>query len=189
MTAAAYEEVVHPDGRHELTSEAQAGLEHSPLYNHDLAPVRTEQRSWTTYAYMALWIGMAINIPSWTLAAGLIAIGMDWLQAVFTVALGNLIVLIPMLLNSHAGTKYGIPFPVFARASFGAYGANLPALIRAGVACGWFGIQTWIGGGAIFTLVGAIPGPTPGGRPPGRSSSVSAIRSPGRCGSASSSSG
>jgi NCS1 family nucleobase:cation symporter-1 len=158
MTAAAYEEVVHPDGRHELTSKAQAGLEHSPLYNHDLAPVRTEQRNWTTYAYMALWIGMAINIPSWTLAAGLIAIGMDWLQAVFTVALGNLIVLIPMLLNSHAGTKYGIPFPVFARASFGAYGANLPALIRAGVACGWFGIQTWIGGGAIYTLVGAILG-------------------------------
>jgi NCS1 family nucleobase:cation symporter-1 len=158
MTAAAYEEIVHPDGRHELTPEAQSGLEHSPLYNHDLAPVRTEQRNWGTYAYMALWVGMAINIPSWTLAAGLIALGMDWLQAVFTVALGNLIVLIPMLLNSHAGTKYGIPFPVFARASFGSYGANLPALIRAGVACGWFGIQTWIGGGAIYTLVGAILG-------------------------------
>jgi NCS1 family nucleobase:cation symporter-1 len=101
---------------------------------------------------------MSINIPSWTLAAGMIALGMDWLQAIFTVALGNLIVLIPMLLNSHAGTKYGIPFPVFARASFGTYGANLPALIRAGVACGWFGIQTWIGGAAIFNLVGAILG-------------------------------
>ena len=158
MTAAAYEEIVHPDGRHELTPEAQAGLEHSPLYNEDLAPVRTERRNWTTYSYMALWIGMSVNVPSWTLAAGMIALGMDWLQAIFTVALGNLIVLIPMLLNSHAGTKYGIPFPVFARASFGSYGANLPALIRAGVACGWFGIQTWIGGGAIFILVGAILG-------------------------------
>ncbi len=159
MTAAAYEEIVHPDGRHELTQEAQSRLAGSSLYNEDLAPVRTEERTWTTYAYMALWIGMAINIPSWTLAAGLIALGMDWLQAVFTVALGNLIVLIPMLLNSHAGTKYGIPFPVFARASFGTLGANIPALLRAGVACGWFGIQTWIGGGAIFILVGAILGP------------------------------
>jgi NCS1 family nucleobase:cation symporter-1 len=158
MTAAAYEEIVHPDGRHELTPQAQAEIEHSPLFNHDLAPVRTEERNWTTYSYMALWIGMSINIPSWGLAAGMVFLGMDWLQAIFTVALGNLIVLIPMLLNSHAGTKYGIPFPVFARASFGNYGANLPALIRAGVACGWFGIQTWIGGTAIFVLVGAILG-------------------------------
>ena len=105
MTAAAYEEIVHPDGRHELTESAQAGLADSPLYNEDLAPVRTEQRTWNTYAYMALWVGMSINIPSWTLAAGLIALGMDWLQAIFTVALGNLIVLVPMLLNSNAGTK------------------------------------------------------------------------------------
>ncbi|HEX2194059.1 MAG TPA: NCS1 family nucleobase:cation symporter-1 [Candidatus Limnocylindria bacterium] len=158
MTAAAYEEIVHPDGRHELTEGTRTAVADSSLYNEDLAPVRIEERTWTTYAYMALWIGMAINIPSWTLAAGLIALGMDWVQAVFTVALGNVIVLVPMLLNSHAGTKYGIPFPVFARASFGTIGANLPALIRAGVACGWFGIQTWIGGGAIFTLVGAILG-------------------------------
>jgi NCS1 family nucleobase:cation symporter-1 len=158
MTAAAYEEIVHPDGRHELTEQAQAAVSDSALYNEDLAPVRIEHRTWTTYAYLALWVGMSINIPSWALAAGLIALGMDWLQAVFTVMLGNLIVLIPMLLNSHAGTKYGIPFPVFARASFGSYGANIPALIRAGVACGWFGIQTWIGGTAIFFLMGAIFG-------------------------------
>ena len=159
MTVAAREERVYPDGRHELTDEAQAALADSPIYNDDLAPVRIEQRTWSTYAYFALWVGMAINIPSWTLAAGLIALGMDWVQAVVTVMLGNVIVLIPMLLNSHAGTKYGIPYPVFARASFGVIGANLPALIRAGVACGWFGIQTWIGGGAIFVLVGAILGP------------------------------
>jgi len=158
MTVAAREERVYPDGRHELTDEAQAALSDSPIYNDDLAPVRIERRTWNTYAYFALWVGMAINVPSWTLAAGLIALGMDWVQAVVTVMLGNVIVLIPMLLNSHAGTKYGIPYPVFARASFGVIGANLPALIRAGVACGWFGIQTWIGGGAIFVLVGAILG-------------------------------
>jgi NCS1 family nucleobase:cation symporter-1 len=158
MTVAAREERVYPDGRHELTDEAQAALAESPLYNEDLAPVRIEQRTWSTYAYFALWVGMAINVPSWTLASGLILLGMDWVQAVVTVALGNIIVLVPMLLNSHAGTKYGIPFPVFARASFGVIGANLPALIRAGVACGWFGIQTWIGGTAIFFLVGAILG-------------------------------
>jgi NCS1 family nucleobase:cation symporter-1 len=158
MTAAAYDEIVHPDGRHELTEQAQAAVADSSLYNEDLAPVRVERRTWTTYAYLALWVGMSINIPSWTLAAGLIVLGMDWVQAVFTVMLGNLIVLIPMLLNSHAGTKYGIPFPVFARASFGTFGANIPALIRAGVACGWFGIQTWIGGGAVYALFAAIFG-------------------------------
>jgi NCS1 family nucleobase:cation symporter-1 len=158
MTAATFDETVYPDGRHELTPAAQDALEESPLYNEDLAPVRIERRTWTTYAYMALWIGMSVNIPSWLLASGLIAVGMDWLQALITIALGNIIVLIPMLLNSHAGTKYGIPFPVFARASFGTIGANVAALLRAGVACGWFGIQTWIGGGAIFLLVGTILG-------------------------------
>ena len=158
MTVASREERIYPDGRHELTDEAQGALADSPLYNEDLAPVRIEQRTWTTYSYMALWIGMAVNVPSWTLAAGLIVLGMDWVQAVVTVMLGNVIVLIPMLLNSHAGTKYGIPYPVFARAAFGVIGANLPALIRAGVACGWFGIQTWIGGLAIFGLMGAIFG-------------------------------
>jgi NCS1 family nucleobase:cation symporter-1 len=159
MTASSHEVTVHDDGRHELTSQAEAGIADSPLYNSDLAPVPMGGRTWTTYSYMALWIGMAINIPSWTLAAGLIFLGMDWVQAVFTIALANVIVLIPMLLNSHAGTKYGIPYPVFARASFGVGGANLAALLRAFVACGWFGIQTWIGGSAIFILVGAILGP------------------------------
>jgi NCS1 family nucleobase:cation symporter-1 len=158
MTVASREEKVYPDGRHELTDFAQDALADSPIYNDDLAPVRIEQRTWTTYSYLALWVGMAVNVPSWTLAAGLIVLGMDWVQAVVTVLLGNVIVLIPMLLNSHAGTKYGIPYPVFARAAFGVIGANLPALIRAGVACGWFGIQTWIGGLAIFGLVGAIFG-------------------------------
>jgi NCS1 family nucleobase:cation symporter-1 len=159
MTAASNEVTVHGDGRYELTPQAEASIQDSPLYNEDLAPVRLERRTWTTYAYMALWIGMSVNIPSWTLAAGLIALGMDWVQAVVTVMLGNVIVLVPMLLNSHAGTKYGIPFPVFARSAFGTIGANIPALLRAGVAAGWFGIQTWIGGGAIYFLIGAILGP------------------------------
>src|SRR4029079_15122440 len=95
---------------------------------------------------------------TWLLASGLIALGMDWVQAILTIALANVIVLVPMLLNSHAGTKYGIPYPVFARASFGVFGANLPELLRAGVACGWFGIQTWIGGGAVRLLLGKLLG-------------------------------
>ncbi|MEV6006408.1 NCS1 family nucleobase:cation symporter-1 [Streptomyces sp. NPDC051976] len=126
--------------------------------NADLLPVPVAQRTWTTYNFTALWIGMAHNIPSWTLASGLVALGMDWKQAVLTIALANLIVLVPMLLTGHAGPKYGIPFPVLARASFGLRGANLPALVRALVACAWFGIQTWIGGQGIFILLDRIVG-------------------------------
>jgi NCS1 family nucleobase:cation symporter-1 len=126
--------------------------------NEDLLPVPVARRRWTTYNFAALWVGMAHNIPSWLLASGLVTLGMDWKQAVFTIALANLIVLFPMLLTGHAGPKYGIPFPVLARASFGLRGANLPALIRAAVACAWFGIQTWIGGQGIFVLLGKIFG-------------------------------
>jgi NCS1 family nucleobase:cation symporter-1 len=158
MTTANGEEIIYPDGRHELTAEAETHLSASLLHNEDLAPVPIKKRTWSTYNYVALWVGMAHNIPTWGLAAGLVALGMAWYQAIFTIMVANVIVLGPMLLNSHAGTKYGIPYPVFARASFGVFGANLPALLRAGVACGWFGIQTWIGGTAIFTVVGAIFG-------------------------------
>ncbi|RKT08614.1 NCS1 family nucleobase:cation symporter-1 [Streptomyces sp. 3211.6] len=126
--------------------------------NPDLLPVPVGARRWTTYNFTALWVGMAHNIPSWLLASGLVALGMDWKQAVFTIALANLVVLVPMLLTGHAGPKYGIPFPVLARASFGVRGANLAALIRAAVACCWFGIQTWIGGSGIFVLLGKIFG-------------------------------
>jgi NCS1 family nucleobase:cation symporter-1 len=150
------DEIVYPDGRHELADDR--AIRDSPLYNEDLAPVKIARRTWTTYNYMALWIGMAHNIPTYLLASGLVAIGMAWYQAILTIAVANVIVLIPMLLNSHAGTKYGIPYPVFARASFGVFGANVAALLRAGVACGWFGIQTWIGGGALYTLTGALFG-------------------------------
>jgi nucleobase:cation symporter-1, NCS1 family len=123
------------------------------LYNKDLAPIPLSRRTWGTYNYAALWVGMSVCIPTYMLASGLIAGGMNWWQAIGTILLGNLIVLIPMLLNAHAGTRYGIPFPVFVRASFGVRGANVPAVLRALVACGWFGIQTWIGGQAIHSML------------------------------------
>ena len=123
------------------------------LYNPDLAPIPPERRTWGTYNYASLWVAMSVCIPTYMLASGLIAGGMSWIQAVCTILLGNLIVLIPMLLNAHAGTRYGIPFPVFVRASFGVRGANVPAVLRALVACGWFGIQAWIGGQAIYSML------------------------------------
>jgi NCS1 family nucleobase:cation symporter-1 len=131
-------------------------IRESSLYNKDLAPVSAERRTWRTYNYAALWISMSVNIPTYMLASGMIAGGMNWKQALFTVFLGNVLVLIPMLLNAHAGARYGIPFPVFARASFGVLGANIPAILRALVACGWFGIQTWIGGEAINAMLVAL---------------------------------
>jgi NCS1 family nucleobase:cation symporter-1 len=133
----------------------QFGAEYAPdarLWNADLAPTEPSQRTWSTYNYIALWFSMSMEVTTYMLAASLIAGGMNWKQAVGTILLGNLIVLIPMLLNAHAGAKYGIPFPVFVRASFGPVGANIPAMLRAIVACGWFGIQTWIGGQAIAAM-------------------------------------
>jgi NCS1 family nucleobase:cation symporter-1 len=128
----------------------------SSLYNEDLAPVPVERRVWGTYNYAALWIAMSVNIPTYLLASSMIAGGMSWKQAIFTVFLGNVLVLIPMLLNAHAGAEYGIPFPIFARSAFGVLGANVPAMLRALVACGWFGIQTWIGGEAIYAMIIAL---------------------------------
>ena len=125
------------------------------LTNEDLAPIPQSKRTWGTWNYAALWISMSLCIPTYMLASSLIGGGMNWWQAILTIFLGNTIVLIPMILNGHAGAKYGIPFPVFARASFGTKGANIPAMLRAIVACGWFGIQTWIGGAAIYNIVRA----------------------------------
>jgi nucleobase:cation symporter-1, NCS1 family len=146
--------IQHPDGRVELRDDAE--IRRSPLYNEDLAPVPVAKRDWTTYNYAALWISMAHCIPTYMLASSLISVGMNWWQALATILLGNIIVLGPILLNSHPGTKYGIPFPVYARASYGVFGSNLPALMRAIVACGWFGIQAWIGGEALHTLFAAL---------------------------------
>ena len=134
----------------ELSSAVQHNLD---LYNEDLAPIPAELRTWSTYNYASLWVAMSVCIPTYMLASGLIAGGMSWKQAIGTILLGNLIVLVPMILNAHAGTKYGIPFPVFVRASFGVRGANVPAVLRAIVACGWFGIQSWIGGQAIYSML------------------------------------
>lgn len=136
----------------ELTEDVSA----SPLWNHDLAPTTIKERTWTTWNIAALWIGMSVVITTYTLAGGFIEAGMNWWQAMLTILLGNCIVLIPMILNAHAGTKYGVSFPVLCRASFGTKGANIPAILRAVVACGWFGIQTWIGGQAIDALLTAI---------------------------------
>src|SRR5258705_8767847 len=145
------------------STPALASLHDSRLYNDDLAPVPPSGRKWGVLSFAALWISMSACIPTYMLASGLIGSGMNWSQAVLTIFLGNVIVVIPMILNAHAGTKYGIPFPVFCRASFGTTGANIPALLRALVACGWFGIQTWIGGDAIYKILGVfIPSLTTG---------------------------
>ena len=126
------------------------------LVNDDIRPVTLAERRWSVLNMAALWVGMVVCVPTYMLAAGLIDQGMSWSQAVLTVMLGNVIVLVPMVLNGHPGTKYGVPFPVLARASFGIHGAHIPALLRALVACGWFGIQTWVGGAAIYQLVNAL---------------------------------
>ena len=138
--------------------------------NEDLEAIPQSKRTWGTWNFAALWISMSLCIPTYMLASSLIDGGMNWSQAIFTIFLGNSVVLVPMLLNGHAGAKYGIPFPVFARASFGVRGANIPAMLRAIVACGWFGIQTWIGGFAIFQAlkvwlpgIGTLPQVFPAG--------------------------
>jgi len=133
--------------------EDQKVIESSTLYSEDLAPIPKNKRTWDTWNYAALWISMSLCIPTYMLASSLIGGGMNWWEAIITIFLGNAIVLIPMILNGHAGAKYGIPFPVFARASFGTKGANIAAMLRAIVACGWFGIQTWIGGFAIYQML------------------------------------
>lgn len=130
-------------------------VEASSLINADLAPIPANKRTWGTWNYAALWISMSLCIPTYMLASSLIGGGMNWWQAILTIFLGNCIVLVPMILNGHAGAKYGIPFPVFVRSSFGTKGANIPAMLRAIVACGWFGIQTWIGGASLYNIIRA----------------------------------
>lgn len=138
--------------------ENNKGLDSSQLWNPDLAPTEESQRNWSWVNISALWVGMAVCVPAYLLASGLIAQGMSAWQAMATVLLGNLIVLVPMMLIGHAGTKYGVPFPVLLRASFGTIGARLPGLLRGLVACGWFGIQTWVGGFAIYQILNAVSG-------------------------------
>lgn len=126
------------------------------LINEDIRPTTDDERHWSVLNMAALWVGMVVCVPAYTLAGGLVQAGMSAWQAIFTVMLGNVIILVPMVLNGHPGTKYGVPFPVLARASFGIFGANVPSLIRGLVACGWFGINTWVGGSAIYQLLIAL---------------------------------
>ena len=132
--------------------DVEADIEQSQLSMPTSRRCRASRRKWGMLSFAALWISMSACIPTYMLASSLIGGGMNWWQAILTIFLGNLIVLIPMILNAHAGTRYGIPFPVYCRASFGTQGANVPAILRALVACGWFGIQTWIGGEAIYKI-------------------------------------
>ncbi|HWP37773.1 MAG TPA: NCS1 family nucleobase:cation symporter-1 [Gemmatimonadales bacterium] len=126
------------------------------LINADIAPTRPEQRTWNLWHIASLWVGMSVCIPTYMLAASMIDAGLSWQRSLFAILLGNVIVLVPLVINAHAGTKYGVPFPVYARAAFGVAGAHVPAMMRAVVACGWFGIQTWIGGLAIHALLGIL---------------------------------
>jgi NCS1 family nucleobase:cation symporter-1 len=136
--------------------ELREDLSASTLWNKDLAPTSIKERTWSTWNIAALWIGMSVVITTYLLGGSFIEAGMNWWQAMLTILLGNCIVLIPMILNANAGTKYGVSFPVLLRSSFGTKGANIPAILRAIVACGWFGIQTWIGGTAIDALLTAV---------------------------------
>ena len=147
---------VEKNGLFELTDAARAELASSKYYNDDLAPTSVSQRTWTTYNITMLWVGMSICIPSLSLASALIGMGVSPWLSVINVALGNLIVLIPMQLNSHVGTKYGIPFPLFSRLTFGTIGAQVPALLRAIVACGWCSVQAYVGGGAVAALISIV---------------------------------
>src|SRR5580658_3767538 len=133
--------------------DVEADIEQSRLFNADIAPVPVSRRKWGMLSFAALWISMSACLPTYMLASSLIGGGMNWWQAILTIFLGNLIVLVPIVLNAHVGTRYGIPFPVYCRAAFGLRGANVPALMRALVACGWFGIQTWIGGMSLHTVL------------------------------------
>ena len=132
--------------------ELREDLSASYLYSEDLAPVPKENRTWTQWHLAALWVGMAVCIPTYLLASYMIIDGMSWLEALIIIGLANLIITIPMVLNGHAGVKYGIPFPVIGRSSFGIKGIHIAAIVRAIVACGWFGIQTWIGGLAFYAI-------------------------------------
>ncbi|KAK9818784.1 hypothetical protein WJX74_008362 [Apatococcus lobatus] len=137
---------------------ASPHLPDSSLINDDFAPVLEQARTFTAWDLAALWIGLVVSITTWYLAGGLVELGMAWWQGILTIVAGNLITLIPLTLTGHAGTKYGIPFPVLCRASFGIHGANLPSCLRALVATGWYGIQTWVGGSAIHQMLLVLSG-------------------------------
>ena len=133
-------------------------VSNSPLYSDDLAPVLEKNRTWNKWNLAAIWVGMAVCIPTYLLASYMIKTGLNWYEALIIIGLANLIITIPMILNGHAGVKYGIPFPVIGRAAFGTKGVHIPSVARGIIACGWFGVQTWIGGLAIYAIFIAVTG-------------------------------
>ena len=138
--------------------ELQEDVSNSPLYSEDLAPVPSSQRTWSKWNLAAIWVGMAVCIPTYLLASYMIKSGLNWIEALIIIGLANLIITIPMVLNGHAGVKYGVPFPVIGRSSFGIKGIHLPSVIRGLVACGWFGVNTWLGGMALYSIFIAVSG-------------------------------
>ncbi|MCF8991629.1 NCS1 family nucleobase:cation symporter-1 [Pseudomonas carnis] len=148
-------QVIERNGLYEL--DAGPDVLDSPRYNHDMAPTKVHERTWNKWHITALWVGMSICVPTYTLGGVLTAyFGLSVGEALMAILLANIVVLIPLTLNAFPGTKYGIPFPVLLRSSFGILGSNVPCLIRALVACGWFGIQTMFGGLAIHLFLGSI---------------------------------
>lgn len=123
-----------------------------------MAPLPYEERTWTMGDMTAIWVGMAVCIPTYLLASGMIRSGISWEVSLIIIAIANLVITIPMVFSGHAGVKYGIPFPVFGRASFGIHGVHIASLVRGFIACGWFGIQTWIGGLAFYSIWNVITG-------------------------------
>jgi len=140
--------------------ELQEDVSNSPLYSEDLAPVSKENRTWNKWNLAAIWVGMAVCIPTYLLASYMIKTGLNWYEALIIIGLANLIITVPMILNGHAGVKYGVPFPVIGRAAFGTKGIHIASVSRGIIACGWFGVQTWIGGLAIYAIFNAITGST-----------------------------
>jgi len=140
--------------------ELQEDVSKSSLFSEDLAPVPVNQRTWNKWHLAAIWVGMAVCIPTYLLASYMIKTGLNWYEALIIIGVANLIITIPMVLNGHAGVKYGIPFPVIGRAAFGIKGIHIASVTRGIIACGWFGVQTWIGGLAIYAIFNAVTGST-----------------------------
>ncbi len=138
-----------PDAAHQASANTD-------LWNDDLRPCTPNEHSWRASRFASLWTGMCLCIPTYSLASGMISLGMNWWEAVLTIFTGSCVVLVPILLVAHAGTRYGFPYPVFARLWFGTRGAHVPALARAVIGAGWFGINSWFGGLALDAIVSRV---------------------------------
>lgn len=151
-----YNQIEFEKGLYMIEEAVMVELASSKYLNDDIKPASRSERTWSTYNIAMLWVGMVIAITSFSFSASLVALGLSPVAAIINVAIGNLIVLIPMQINSHAGTKYGIPFPVFSRLSFGQKGAHIPSMARSIVAAGWCSVQCWVGGAAVSSIIGVF---------------------------------